>query len=109
MDAVGLNRRQVLAALLTMTAAGGAQAQAATRLRLYWWGATERADRTNKASALYMAKNPTVGIVGETVGWGDYWTRLATQAAGRNLPDLIQMDYGYIYEYARRRALLKAA
>ena len=32
--------------------------------------------------------------------------RLATQAAGRNLPDLIQMDYGYIYEYARRKALL---
>ena len=31
---------------------------------------------------------------------------MATQAAGRNLPDLVQMDYGYIFDYARRRALL---
>ena len=108
MGAINLERRYVLAAAVAAALAGtgNAQAQAAIRLRLYWWGATERAERTNKASAIYMQAHPNVTIVGETVGWGDYWTRLATQAAGRNLPDLIQMDYGYIYEYARRKALL---
>ncbi len=35
-----------------------------------------------------------------------YWTRLATQTAGGNAPDLIQMDYRYIFEYARRGTLL---
>jgi len=56
------------------------------RLRMYWWGGKERADRTFKVNALYAARNPGVTIDGETLGWGDYWARLATQAAGRNAP-----------------------
>lgn len=76
-----------------------------TRLRLMWWGSQPRADRTFAVSNLYMEKNPGVVIDGETVGWDDYWPRLATQVAGRNAPDIIQMDYRYIFEYARRDAL----
>ena len=45
-------------------------------------------------------------IDGEWLGWNDYWPRLATQSAGRNAADVIQMDYRYIFEYARRGALL---
>jgi multiple sugar transport system substrate-binding protein len=85
---------------------GPAAAQAATRVRTYWWGAKDRADRTNKVAEMYAAANPGVTIAGETLGWGDYWTRMATQAAGRNMADLVQMDYGYIFDYARRKALL---
>ncbi len=107
MARIGLRRREILAAsAATLLGAGIARAEDAVRLRLYWWGATERAERTNKTSALYMKTHPSVTIAGESVGWGDYWTRLATQAAGHNMADLIQMDYGYIYEYARRKALL---
>ena len=40
------------------------------------------------------------------MGWDDYWTRLATQVAGGNAPDLIQMDYRYLFEYAGRGAIL---
>jgi len=64
------------------------------------------AARTNKVDQLYTQLHPDIAITGETVGWGDYWTRLATQAAGHNMADLIQMDYGYIFDYARRHALL---
>jgi multiple sugar transport system substrate-binding protein len=38
--------------------------------------------------------------------WGDYWPKLATQVVGRNAPDLIQMDYHYLFEYGRWGALL---
>ena len=31
---------------------------------------------------------------------------MATQTAGGNAPDLIQMDYRYLFEYARRETLL---
>ena len=73
---------------------------------MFWWGSRERAERTDKTNRLYQDKNPGVTITGETLGWADYWPRLATQTAGRNAPDVIQMDYRYIYEYARRGALL---
>lgn len=109
MNGQGFNRRRLLggvAAACLAGATGRASAQTATRIRTYWWGAKDRADRTNKVSEMFMAANPGVTVAGETLGWGDYWTRMATQAAGRNLADLVQMDYGYIFDYARRRALL---
>jgi multiple sugar transport system substrate-binding protein len=101
-------RRDLLSA--SAVAVGLAAARRAradtTTLRVYWWGATDREKRTNATNALYMQRNSDIRIVGETVGWGDYWTRLATQAAGHNMADMIQMDHGYIYEYSRRHALL---
>ncbi|MEK1896275.1 MAG: ABC transporter substrate-binding protein [Rhizobium sp.] len=93
------------ATLLSMSALGSMAFAADTRLRLLWWGSQPRADRTNKVSQLYQTKNAGTSITGEFLGWGDYWPRLATQVAGRNAPDVIQMDYRYIVEYARRGAL----
>jgi multiple sugar transport system substrate-binding protein len=93
------------ATLLSLSALGPSAFAQDARLRLIWWGSQPRADRTNKVSDLYKAKNPGTSITGEFLGWGDYWPRLATQVAGRNAPDVIQMDYRYIVEYARRGAL----
>lgn len=104
---LNLNRRSLL---MGSAAAFGASMLPAfaqeKRLRMFWWGSKERADRTFKGNELYMAKNAGMKIDGETIGWSDYWPRMATQAAGRNLADVIQMDYRYIFEYARRGALL---
>lgn len=105
-----LDRRRLLwgsaAALSAATLMGASRALAQdTRLRLMWWGSSPRADRTFAVSDLYMAANSGVVIDGETAGWDDYWPRLATQVAGRNAPDIIQMDYRYIFEYARRGSL----
>lgn len=106
-----MNRRSVLkaGAGLAGLAALGLPASAFAqerRLRMYWWGSKERADRTLLANKLYQQTFTGVAIDGETLAWGDYWPRLATQTAGRNAPDVIQMDYRYIFEYARRGALL---
>ncbi len=105
-----LSRRSILAA---GTAAAGlaasglsAAGQAQTRLRCYWWGNPDRDKRTRAALDAFQAKNPGTQVSSESVGWGDYWTKLATQTAGGNPPDLIQMDYRYIYEYSRRGTLL---
>ncbi|WP_196260030.1 ABC transporter substrate-binding protein [Pelagibacterium limicola] len=105
-----IDRRRMLlgsaAALSAASLAGVSRAIAQeTRLRLMWWGSAPRADRTFAVSELFMAANESVVIDGETVGWDDYWPRLATQVAGRNAPDVIQMDYRYIFEYARRGSL----
>jgi multiple sugar transport system substrate-binding protein len=103
-----MNRRQFgglfgSAAALSLLASLDARA-AGTALRLIWWGNPDRDRRTNEVVALYTQKMGAE-VVPETYGWGDYWQKLATQAAGSNLPDLIQMDYRYIFEYARRGQL----
>jgi len=107
---VRIDRRSLLAgaaglASLGLLGARAARAQDA-RIRLMWWGNTNRNERTAKVIELFTAANPGVGLEGESAGWDDYWTRLATQTAGGNAPDVMQMDYRYIFEYARRGVLL---
>ena len=106
---VRTTRRQFVAGSAAIAAAGSggvaAHAQAGTRLRCFWWGNPDRDKRTNAALNAYKAKSGT-DISAESLGWGDYWTKLGTQTAGGNAPDLIQMDYRYIFEYARRDTLL---
>jgi multiple sugar transport system substrate-binding protein len=93
------------AAATGLLAAGHRASAQAVRMRMTWWGGAERARRTRAALDDWQRLNPAAQVDSETVGWGDYWTRLATQVAGGNAPDVIQMDYRYIHEYARRRAL----
>lgn len=80
-------------------------AQSGTRLRCFWWGNPDRDKRTKTCLDTYSKKNGTQ-ISAESLGWGDYWTKLGTQTAGGNPPDLIQMDYRYLFEYALRGTLL---
>ncbi|KQN78226.1 extracellular solute-binding protein [Devosia sp. Leaf64] len=104
-----LSRRQFLLSSTAALAAGAlgtipSFAQAAN-LRLIFWGGQARADRTYGVVDLFTAENPDISIDGEFLGWADYWPKVATQTAGGNQPDIIQMDYRYIGEYARRGSL----
>ncbi|WP_066191530.1 MULTISPECIES: ABC transporter substrate-binding protein [Gracilibacillus] len=74
-------------------------------LRMMWWGSQERHDRTLEVIDLYMEENPGVNISAEFTGWDGYWEKVATQAAGGNMPDIIQMDYKYLSEYVGRDLL----
>ena len=107
MSGFTLSRRSMIggAALATLRDFPGL-AQSDARLRMFWWGSKERAERTEKVNQLYQQSHAGLTIAGESLGWNDYWPRLATQTAGRNAADVLQMDYRYIFEYARRGALL---
>ncbi len=110
---VHITRRQLAAGAIAAGAISNvpfgntdiARAQTGIRLRCFWWGNPDRDKRTKAALDAYKAKAGTE-ISAESLGWGDYWTKLGTQTAGGNAPDLIQMDYRYIFEYARRGTLL---
>src|SRR5215470_2774311 len=83
-SAMTLTRRSMIAAAaagLASLAWPEARAQADTRLRMFWWGSKERAERTEKANQLFQKNHPGIAIAGETLGWTDYWPRVATQAA----------------------------
>lgn len=103
-----LTRRHLLGAMGAGAVASvlpAMPAHAATSIRHYWWGNPERDKRTFAVIDAFQKKNPGTTVSGETIGWGDYWTKMATQTAGRNMADLVQMDYRFLFEYVRRGAL----
>jgi multiple sugar transport system substrate-binding protein len=75
-------------------------------LALTWWGNPTRHKNTEALIAAYMAANPNVKLSGQPTDGAAYWDKLATQTAGGQAPDIIQMDMNFIAEYGTRGALL---
>jgi multiple sugar transport system substrate-binding protein len=75
-------------------------------LRAMWWGSNDRAKRTLEVVKLYEGKSADVKIVGESMSGDGYWSKLATQMAGRAIADVFQLEPGTISDYSKRGACL---
>lgn len=95
----------LLAGVLLVVQSLAAFAQEQVTLRIAWWGSQDRHDRTLAVIELFEQRYPHIKIEAEFAGWADYWDRIATQAAGRNLPDIFQQDMQYIDLYSSRGML----
>ncbi|MFF5175446.1 ABC transporter substrate-binding protein [Micromonospora sp. NPDC000089] len=107
-------RRRLLGAVLAVPvlAAGGLTGCSEDRtapegtdpieLSVFWWGGTRRAQATERALRLYSSRNPRVRFRITWQAAGGYYDRLATQAAGGNVPDMFQLDDAVLAEYAQR-------
>ena len=78
-------------------------------LRLAWWGNPTRDEHTQNVVDAYEEVEPDVSISLEPGEWSGYWDKLATQTAGGDFPDIVQMDEKYLAEYGERGALLDLA
>ena len=96
----------VVVMALLLAAVFPAAGQDTIELRIAWWGSQNRHDRTIQVIEMYEAANPTIDIVFEFSGWDDHWTKMSTQAAGGNLPDIMQQDYARIEEWVSNDLLL---
>ena len=76
------------------------------RIRHFWWGNPERDKRTFAVIDIFNDKHPGIVVEGETLGFADYFTKLTTQIAGGNMPDVIQMGYGVMFEYINNGAIV---
>jgi multiple sugar transport system substrate-binding protein len=92
----------LLVAVMLSSMAVMAFAEDQIKLRVAWWGSQNRHERTIKVIEMFMKKHPNITISYEPSGWNDHWTKLATQAAGGNLPDVIQQDYARLAEWQSR-------
>ena len=114
-----INRRHFLTTVAIGTASAaalaacGAPAQSKTgtaenpvTINYTWWGNDDRAERTQKAIALFESKNPDIKVNGNFTEFGGYWQKRATEAAGGGLPDVMQWDLSYLRDYAQRNQLL---
>lgn len=98
----------VLVLVFSLAACGGNDSKNANgdssgdqvEIRFAWWGSAERDKKYNEILDLYEEQNPNVKIVREPASWNDYWTKLSTQAAGGNAPDVFGLHlllYGNEY------------
>lgn len=104
-----LNRRTFLGAassVAVLSAFGRPAFAQDKQIRHFWWGNPERDKRTFAVIDLYNGKTPGVVVSGETLGFADYFTKLTTQIAGGNMPDVIQQGYGVLFEYIANGAIV---
>ncbi|HEY8591162.1 MAG TPA: extracellular solute-binding protein [Naasia sp.] len=115
-----LSRRQILgtglflgsAALLAACGSPAPRASSSSgkpsgTLRMSWWGADDRHERTQAALAAFEERYPGVTVKAEFTGdFQGYADKLSTQIAGNSAPDVIQMSGQFIAAYATRGALL---
>src|SRR5262249_9368857 len=69
---------------------GGSASGGPVTLSFAWWGDASRAKATQAAVDLFQRKHPTIKVTTQYAPFGDYFTKLATQVAGGNAPDLFQ-------------------
>ncbi|MZD06827.1 extracellular solute-binding protein [Streptomyces sp. SID5785] len=91
--------------LSACSAASGGTGHGVT-LRFSWWGNDDRAARTEKAVRLFEKEHPGVTVRTSNGDFGAYLQKLATQAAGGGVPDVVQLDYRQISQYAGGDAIM---
>ena len=75
-------------------------------ITMTWWGNDDRAGRYKQALALFNKKYPNITVQTSFADYPSYWNARATEAAGRALPDVMQLDLPYLREYAANGHLL---
>ncbi|MFE2676031.1 ABC transporter substrate-binding protein [Streptomyces hygroscopicus] len=110
------NRTKVSCALALVLALGGALTGCGgeggggsggkVTLRFTWWGNPDRAARTERAVKLFERRHPGIDVTTSFAGFDTYKAKLATQAAGGDAPDVMQLDYRQINQYATSGILL---
>ncbi|MER6283017.1 ABC transporter substrate-binding protein [Streptomyces sviceus] len=78
-------------------------------LRYTWWGNPDRAERTEQAVALFEERHPNISVQTSFSGYDAYKQKLAVQASGGDAPDVMQLDYRQIDQYASGGVLLDLA
>ncbi|MFJ8822699.1 ABC transporter substrate-binding protein [Streptomyces sp. NPDC102467] len=102
--AVGLGT--ALTSTLSACSAASGTASGGVTLRFSWWGNDDRAARTEKAVRLFEKEHPGVTVRTSNGEFGSYLQKLATQAAGGGVPDVVQLDYRQVSQYAGGEALM---
>lgn len=74
--------------------------------RIAWWGGDARHNKTIEMIEGFESNFKNLKVAVEYSGSSDFWGKLSNQAVGKNLPDVFQMTYVRIREYADAGLLL---
>lgn len=102
----GTGTRAALAAALAVAALGG---WAAAQTKVNYFSFTTSSDRIATLEALievFEAENPGIEIEYTTADFGSYFTKLQTDFAAGNPPDVFELNYENFVTFASRGTLL---
>lgn len=74
-------------------------------LSFTWWGSQSRHDYTEKLLEKYTELHPNITFESAPLGWDGFSEKIAAEAAGGVLPDIIQMPYTEIANYSKNDLL----
>ncbi|MCL2895807.1 ABC transporter substrate-binding protein [Brenneria tiliae] len=95
-----LPRLLLLGAVLPLIGAFSQPADAA-EIRLSWWGGNQRHEATLAAINAFQRANPSITVKAEYAGWDGYLSRLSTQMAGGQEPDVMRIDWNWLPQFSR--------
>jgi multiple sugar transport system substrate-binding protein len=75
-------------------------------LDLAFWGNDVRADLYNQAIVAFNEEYPNITVNATFLTFPEFWEKRQTEAAGGNLPDVMQFDYSYLRQYSENNLLL---
>lgn len=75
-------------------------------VRVSWYGDSNRNKIYNSTFDVIENKLPDIKLTREFAAAGEYWTKLNTQVAGGNAPDLMVFTLDSLYDFAKRKQLL---
>ncbi|MFB7250015.1 ABC transporter substrate-binding protein [Microbacterium sp. NPDC056234] len=75
-------------------------------LDLAFWGNDVRAELYNEAIAAFNEEYPNIKVNASFLDFPAFWEKRQTEAAGKNLPDVMQFDYSYLRQYSQNGLLL---
>ncbi|GAA1403656.1 ABC transporter substrate-binding protein [Catellatospora coxensis] len=104
----------VASAALLLSGCGGDPAgprsdfdpNAPVTLDLAFWGNDTRAGFYQSAIAKFNEKYPNITVNSTFLAFPEFWEKRQIEAAGRDLPDVMQFDYAYLRQYSQNRLLL---
>ncbi|WP_016700752.1 ABC transporter substrate-binding protein [Actinoalloteichus spitiensis] len=101
-----------LGSAVALTAAGcggSADDDGSVTLLFTWWGDDSRARATQEVVDLFEERNPGITVNTSFTSGGNYFEKLSTEVAGGNPPDVFQLDYSNLREFADRGVVLNLA
>lgn len=70
-------------------------------LRISWWGGNQRHTATLEAINAFQQAFPSIKVKPEYSGWDGYLSRLSTQLAGHQEPDVMRIDWNWLPQFSR--------
>lgn len=80
---------------------GGASDGGPVVLSISWWGGDSRHEATLKALELFEEKYPNIQVEPQYGAWGGWLEQLSVQMAGSTEPDVMQINWNWIYEFSK--------